>query len=267
MQRNPLILHVIEQLAPGGAATALIETARRLIATGQRHRILSLVPPVPATADAAAEAGLDVIEGEQPAIEDADLVWVHGWTSPVLDAFLRTPHPPARWLIWLHIAGDSAPHMLTEAMAGFPDMLVATSPYTASLPAFANARAETAVVLAGGDLGRLAAMARPEPTGDGLRIGYVGTLDATKMHPDFVAMSAAAAIPDARFDIYGRGGGEKRLAQAIAERGDTRFRLHGWASDIPAAMAAMDVFGYRSAGFVCWNWTAHLEGTPSHPTF
>lgn len=241
MQRNPLILHVIEQLAPGGAAAALIETARALATAGQRHRVLSLVPPVPATAAFAAEAGLELVD--DPSIADADLVWVHGWTSPVLDAFLREPHPPARWLIWLHVAGDSAPHMLTPAMASFADILVATSPYTATLPAFAKARSETRIVLAGSDLTRFAAVERMPR--ESLSIGYLGTLDPAKMHPDFAAMSAAAAIPHARFDIYGRGSGEKRLARAITC--DARFRLHGWADNVPAALAAMDVFGYPLA--------------------
>ena len=255
MEGHRRILHVIERLAPGGAAGALIAAARRLAGSGQRHEILSLEAPVEATAKQAEQAGLSVIDGRAPDVAagerwrslmaEADLVWVHAWTSPALDAFLRRPHPPARWLVWLHVAGDTAPHVLTAALADFPDLLVASCPYSLSLPAFAEARCETSVVLSGSDLAPFAAIVR-QP-GPSFRVGYVGTLDATKMHPDFVQLSAAAAIPEARFDVFGRGAGEQRLRREIALHGDGRFQLHGWASDVPSALSAMDVFGYPLA--------------------
>lgn len=257
MEHNPRIVHVIERLAPGGAATALVETARRLTAAGQRHEVLSLEPPVAASADYASRAGLRVIDAgtleAEPEktidrlVEDADLVWVHAWTSPALDAFLRRPLAPARWLIWLHVAGDSAPHVLTTALAGFADVLVASSPYTASVPAFVDARAETDVVLSGGDLAPHAAAFARRSRSAAFRIGYVGALDAAKIHPDFVAISAAAAIPTARFDVFGAGVDDERLRREIARSGDDRFQLHGWARDVPAVLAGMDVFGYPLA--------------------
>lgn len=247
MKRNARILHVIDRLAPGGAATALIETARHLTAAGQQHAIVSLEAPVAAVVARTGQAGIELVtEDAERRIAEADLLWVHGWTSPALDAFLRRPHPPARWLVWLHVAGDGAPHVLTPAMAGFPDLLVASSPYTASVRAFAEARAETAVVLAGSDLAPFAAVSRA-PAPGAFRIGYVGTLDAAKMHPDFVAMSAAADIDGARFDLFGRGADEARLAREIAARGDGRFRLRGWVQDVAAAFGAMDAFGYPLA--------------------
>ena len=244
MERNPRILHVIDRLAPGGATTALVETARHLIASGQRHTILSLTPPVAAACAYAAQAGLKIEDEGLDTIDGADLVWVHAWASPALDAFLRRPHPPARWLVWLHVAGDTAPHMLTPALAGFADKLVASSPYTAALPVFAEANSAD-VVLSGGDLGNFATLPPRGDDGSVLRIGYIGTLDAAKMHRDFVALSRAADIPAARFDIYGRGADEARLAQEAGS--DVRFRLHGWTSDVPTALATMDMFGYPLA--------------------
>ena len=75
----------------------------------------------------------------------------------------------------------------------------------------------------------------------------MGALDAAKMHPDFVAMSAAAAIAAARFDVFGAGVDDERLRHEITRSGDGRFHLHGWARDVPAALAEMDVFGYPLA--------------------
>jgi glycosyltransferase involved in cell wall biosynthesis len=248
MEGNPRILHVIERLAPGGAATAMVETARRLVASGQHHAVLSLAEPVPAAAAYARDAGLALVDAadEADAMAQADLVWIHAWTSPALDAFLRRAHPPGRWLIWLHVAGDSAPHLLSPLFTGMADALVATSAYTLGVPAFAAAPSAAGFVLAGSDLERFAQPC-PRPAAAAVRIGYIGTLDAAKMHPDFVALSRAACVPGARFDIHGRGAGEAGLRREIARSGDARFRLCGWAADVRGALAEMDIFGYPLA--------------------
>jgi hypothetical protein len=79
----------------------------------------------------------------------------------------------------------------------------------------------------------------------GFNVGYVGTVDFAKMHPDYVAMSAAVEVPAARFQVYGAGRAFGTLADRARELGvSARFELHGWAADLRPVLGGLDVFGY-----------------------
>lgn len=85
---------------------------------------------------------------------------------------------------------------------------------------------------------------RPIPQA-GFNVGYVGTVDFEKMHPDFVPMSAAVDAPGVRFDVYGAGRAAARLANQAEELGVAdRFGFHGWADDVRSVFARLDVLGY-----------------------
>ena len=82
---------------------------------------------------------------EQPSREDlcravagADIAQVHFWNTPELYAFLRMAKPAARILVWIHVAGDSAPQVVTDDLFHVADWVLASSPYTAELPVFAR---------------------------------------------------------------------------------------------------------------------------------
>jgi len=249
MHHKRRILHVIQRLAPGGAGAALIAVARRLVARGQRHEILSLLPPASESAAAAEEAALDWVSAQRldevgidARLSAADAVVVHAWNTPELDAFLRRAQPPARWLAWLHVTGDSPPHVLTPELTEAVDALVATTPYTATLPAFRAARCRTAVVLSGGELAPLFAVA-PTPH-EGLVVGYLGAVDEAKIHPELIALSVAADLPGARFEIRGWGDAHARLEAEVAALSDARVSIGGWVDDVPALLAGWDVLGY-----------------------
>jgi glycosyltransferase involved in cell wall biosynthesis len=80
---------------------------------------------------------------------------------------------------------------------------------------------------------------------DGFVVGYVGTVNVGKLHPRFVEMCAAVNVPDARFVVYGSGGGEDALRDEAAVRGlGDRFEVRGHTEDLATALGGMDVFGY-----------------------
>lgn len=90
---------------------------------------------------------------------------------------------------------------------------------------------------------------------DALVIGMLARLDPQKDHPNFLRMAAevAAALPQARFLLVGRGmdGAEALQAQAQALGLGDRIHWLGQRSDIVAVLSAMDVFclSSRSEGF------------------
>jgi hypothetical protein len=213
----PRVLHVIERLSRGGASRALLGVAAHTHAV--EHRVLQL-------ADTPAAAAHEELER-------ADLVHVHFWNTPELYELLTGKLPPMRLLIWAHVGGDQAPHVLSEELVALSDVTVASTPYTPGLPVIPPAQGWTHLEGMEG---------RPHK---GFNVGYVGTVDFAKMHPDYVRMSARVDAPDARFVVCGSGDGFATLAREAEELGvRDRFDLRGYVDDVGPVLAELDVFGY-----------------------
>jgi glycosyltransferase involved in cell wall biosynthesis len=183
-------------------------------------------------------------------VADADIVQLHYWNHPALSATLRTVTlPPARVLVWCHVLGLHAPQVLTADIARYADRLIVTS--DASAPAEGYRAAIAAgipvdLVPAITDRSRLDGFTPRRH--EGCVVGYLGVVNAAKMHPRFPEMCAAVRHPDVRFAIYGGGGGEEELARRVAELGiDHRVDLFGPTEDVRGAFEGMDVFGYPLA--------------------
>ena len=251
---TPSILHVIQQHGLGGAARSLVAMAayagRHL---GSSHRVVSLTEPHPRAVDDARRAGIDVLAAPSAsdldrAIDAADIVQVHYWNSPELMTFLQTTRP-MRTVLWCDVAGNTAPHVLTPALAEWPDALVASCAYTAALPAFATQPSSSSrrhLVLGTAGFDRVADV---QPIAhDGFVVGYVGTVDFAKMDRRFVAMHAALEIPGLTCVVHGSGGGFPALEAEAGRLGVARrFEFAGYAHDLARALARFDVFGYPLA--------------------
>jgi glycosyltransferase involved in cell wall biosynthesis len=221
---RPRVLHVIQRVSRGGAGRSLAFVAESV--SGFEHRVLSLDPG----------PGTDEIRRELAA---ADLVHVHFWNTPALYALLDGELPPMRLLLWPHVGGGSAPHAVTQQLVAYADATVASTPYTLHLPALPA----MPVIPACGGWERVAGTRRIPHSG--FNVGYIGTVDFAKMHPRYVAMSAAVEIPGVKFPVYGAGGALGALAEQAEALGVAeRFELRGWVDDIRPALGSLDVFGY-----------------------
>jgi glycosyltransferase involved in cell wall biosynthesis len=251
----PRVLHVVQQLSRGGAARAFVAAAACQQRAGTfTHHILSLLADIePGARRLAADAELPVTAGAGDANVDAliaaaDIVHVHYWNTPELVAFLQRLTSPARIVLTCHVPGDTPPHVLHRELVAWADVTIADGPYGYALPVFRDlderTRAErTGLVIDTPDFSRLAHV-EPRPHA-GFTVGYIGTVDPVKMHPDYVAMSAAVDVPDVRFIVCGNGGGFAGLRKDAAARGVLdRFELRGYVEDIASVLAELDVFGY-----------------------
>jgi glycosyltransferase involved in cell wall biosynthesis len=249
------VLHVIQQLSRGGAARALVAAAGcQQRGDSSTHQILALEVDIePGARRLADDAALPVISGADEAsvralVATADIVHVHYWNTPELVGFLQRLTLPARVVVTSHVPGDTPPHVLHRAFIDWADFTIATGPYGYAQPVFrdldARVRAErTALVLCAPDFSRLTNLT-PRPHA-GFTVGYIGTVDPVKMHPDYVAMSAAVDVPGVRFLVYGSGDGFAALRREAAARGALdRFELRGYVEDIASVLAGLDVFGY-----------------------
>ena len=128
------------------------------------------------------------------------------------DPMLGTAFPAARLLLWLHVLGGPPPQVVTPDLVEFADFTAATSRQTLNLPGMERIRSRMRSVPSSFDAERLHdCVAKPH---QGFCITYIGTTNFSKLHPAFVAMSARAKIPDARFIVCGAGGDDAVRHQA-----------------------------------------------------
>ncbi len=250
------VLHVIQQLSRGGASQGLLHLLANLEPGSTQHRVASLLPPVANRAAQLRQHGVEVYQPRDTAalLEDAagcDLVQVSFWNSPELYRFLRSALPPMRLLLWVMVAGDTAPHMLPGRLLELADLSLLCCPYSWQLPCVQNQRE----LLEAGRLGllqlsaELASWLQLEPVPHpGFRVGYAGSVDFAKLHPDYLALHQDLAIPGLSVTICGDGRAVPTLARQIAARGlADRFRLRGFVDPLADCLASWDVFGYPLA--------------------
>lgn len=247
------VLHVLRFLNNGGASRSTCAMARPLDRSGEfENRIVSLLPATAIGLELARRAGIPVLdapgwEAVRAEMAAADVVQVHWWNAPQIDELLRAGLPPLRLLVFLHVAGDVPPNIVTRELVDFADVCVAGCGYAhrcaaiAGLPPEERAR-KTAVVTATTDFDRLGDLA-PRPH-EGFNVGYVGTVEFKKMHPDFVAMSARVRVPGVRFIVCGKGHLDVLARQIAALGAGDRFELRGYVEDVGPVLASLDVFGY-----------------------
>ena len=249
------VLHVIQALTLGGAARSMIATSKYSGRGGAyRHSIVALHSTEAAAADLARAGGIEHIYTAPADAEldellaGADIVQLHWWNTPENERFLRRQFPPMRFVIWYHVAGDGAPHIITEGHVRMADCNIPCNPFTRhELPVFKNADAHfvderVRMVYDAADFERLSGGRLRRH--DGFRVGYIGTVDFFKMHPDYVPMSAAVDVPDVRFVVCGGGKQEVLREQARALGAESRFEFRGYVNDIKSVIEELDVYGY-----------------------
>lgn len=244
---RPLVRHVIPQLSLGGASRALIGLAKYGSRDGSyRHDVLSLDRTDQAAVALARDAGLEVRvsvkhDEQCSALSDADIIVIYYWNSPRLASLLFGNLPPMRSLSWYMVNGSTPPHIISPLIASKIQIHVASAPDTLTLPLFKNAASgSTAWILAGADFERLA---ETTPSVHNFTVGYIGTIDFAKMHPDFIELCSQVA--DTRFVVCGSGPAERDLKSQAARHGiSSCLEFRGYAMDIGQALQDIDVFGY-----------------------
>ena len=244
------VVHVIEQLRPGGPLVALVGAAKNADADApQEHRVVSLLSADSRACRHSGQAGIDVVSAPSSGelrreLALADIVQVHFWNSPVIHAWMATELPPLRVLAWCHVNGIHAPHILPRALLEFADVVAMTSPRSLDLPVFAAAPpGRTEFVFAGADFSRIEGIA--PAAHQGVNVGYIGLVDFVKLHPAFVRMSAAVGLPYVRFLVCGGGNSRKDLQrEAISLDAIDRFEFFDHVEEIRPLLSRLDIFGY-----------------------
>ena len=247
------VLHITTHLG-GGVGRVLTNIARQSELMGEHHHeVLCLDYLSPLAEQLAEDTGVSA-KGEVDyedicrEAEKADIVQLDWWNHPLLYKFLCSAELPAvRLLVYSHVSGYHPPFVLTKEIIDFSDMFVASTPHTCDhriikdLPEDSR-RKKIRVVFVSGGISRVVGIT-PQAH-EGFNVGYIGTVDFCKMHPDFVNMSASVDIPDVNFIVCGDGIEDLLREQAAALNAAKHFEFRGFVEDIGPVLENLDVFGY-----------------------
>lgn len=178
-------------------------------------------------------------------INKADIVLVHFWNHPLLYDFLvRNKLPESRVIFWSHISGFTPPNIFPQKILNYPDKFVFTTPLsfdTKEVQEFQSKEKFAAIWSTGGV--EHVKNINPKPH-KGFNIGYIGTVDYSKMHPDFLEICSNINIPDAKFIVCG-GPNHLQLKEETEKMGIShKFEFLGKVEDITNYLEVFDVFGY-----------------------
>lgn len=177
----------------------------------------------------------------------ADIVVMHFWNHPLAYDFLvRHPLPPVRIVCWGHVAGLYPPNVFTPKLFEYFDRFVFTTPLSlnaAEGTGYSQAD-KLSVIISTRGVEHFAAV-KPRPH-RGCVIGYVGTADYAKLHPDFVSMCAriAQAIPDVTFHVVTNDSQEHLIEDAIRLGIRDRLVFRRNVADVRTSLELFDFFGY-----------------------
>jgi glycosyltransferase involved in cell wall biosynthesis len=185
-------------------------------------------------------------------IAGADIVLIHWWNHPLLYDFLvRTELPPCRVVMWSHISGFHPPYVFTKKIFGYPDLFVFTTPVSYETNEVQNLpdelKKKLRVVWSTGGVEHVENV-KPK-VHKRFNVGYIGTVDYCKMHPDFLEICSQIDIPDVKFIVCG-GPKEKEIQHEAERLGiDAKFTFTGLVGDITKYLSSFDVFGYPLASY------------------
>jgi glycosyltransferase involved in cell wall biosynthesis/SAM-dependent methyltransferase len=249
------ILHVIPHLG-GGVGTAFTGITKPNARFPVEHEFILLeTPEKTGFAERIRANGTAIFikpnTGEiEKRIEKTDIVQINWWHHPQMAKFLYDfPDIPMRTICCTHVSGCTYPYLRTDFLKKFNKTLF-TSPCSYENPeiatwTFDEKEKKTSVIYDLGDASRFFNLTRKKH--DGFRIGYMGTLAFSKLHPEFVGYCAAAAsiAEDVMFILIGDQSNTETLLRQAEEYGiANRFEFLGFREDIGEELSQLDCMGY-----------------------
>jgi L-malate glycosyltransferase len=252
------ILHITGHLGGGVGTVVLNYLTHKSKNISQRHSVISLDYLNTYAADLLSDLDIEYsdqchanIDYLNSKIKEADIVLLHWWNHPLItDLLVRNRLAACRLVLWSHISGSPAPNNFTTKTFEYPDELIFTTPLSyfesefVTLPDDQKAKVDT--IWSTGGVERLSSYSSVEH--DGFNVGYVGNLDFTKIHPNFVDICQAVKIPDIRFTVVGPLN-DKLVNMVNAAGLADRIHFTGFVSEDEkwVELCKFDIFGYPLA--------------------
>jgi len=248
------LLHITPHLGGGVGSTILGYISKNKTF---EHEILSLGYTMDYVEEKIESLGIsykDNISYEEiiKKIPDADIILIHQWNHPLLYDFLvRTELPPCRVVMWGHNSGFHPPNIYTEKILRYPDLFVFTTPLSYKVKDVEKQRGFIRVFDVWSTDGVDEYINLEKKKHKGFVIGYIGTVDYAKMHPNFLGMCELITriIHNVKFVVVG-GAQHKEIEAEAKERGlNIEFTGYVHKSKLKDYLSTFDVFGYPLAPY------------------
>jgi glycosyltransferase involved in cell wall biosynthesis len=184
-------------------------------------------------------------------MEEADVVVLNWWDHPIVSQFLyELPQRKSRLIAWVHINGCTYPYLPFDFLNAF-DRIWFTSAYSYEnrlwIPdEHSTIQQKSTVILGNGDF-TPKEMKQKESyrLGSRFRIGYVGTLNDSKLHPAFVRYCEAAIQKCPQAEIILVGEADEKLLDEISNSSmSDHFIYRGYTDQVEEEYLSFDVLGY-----------------------
>ena len=181
-------------------------------------------------------------------MDEADIIQIDWWNHPLIyNLLINFTFPPSRVILCSHVNGLSRPNIITKGLVEFSDICLATTKATRKHPLFKSEvniqhRKKLRYATFPIDFERFGTI-QPKAH-EGFNVGYVGTFDYSKMHRNFLSMSAAIDIPKVKFIICDSSGDKGKVELEAQNYDAGKFQFMGFTENIKSILEVLDVFGY-----------------------
>jgi len=252
------ILHITAHCG-GGVGTVLQNYLKYKSGdNSQKHKVVSLDSINPEAKDLLKKIDVEFVDKIykkhsilNQEIKSADIIVFHWWNHPlIMDVLVNVKLPACRIAIWSHISGTPPPNTFTNKLFEYPDIFVFTTPLSYLSPEYKNLteknKKRIRLIWSTGGVERLRHLKLTKH--NYFHIGYIGNLDFTKIHPDFVNICKNVSLENTRFTVIGPIN-KKILEQVKKLKLTQRIRFTGYISEKDKwnELSTFDVFGYPLA--------------------
>ncbi len=180
-------------------------------------------------------------------LEQADIVHIHWWNHPLLHALLTSGSLPLmRTVIWSHVNGLHVPQTFFDALLSFPDRFVLATPQSLqshTVQRFHDNSCRKLQVIQS-NAGIPTTVPRDIPVRTEFQACYIGTVDYSKMHRNFIKLWLQTGIRDNPLVVCG-GPSDDRLTDEITRQNCLPFfDVRGSVHNVPEILSHMDLFFY-----------------------
>ena len=240
------VLHILPRITSGGGShSPLNVVCNSNNKKDFNHIFLSLENGTDCILNKFISKGFEVIDNpteEQlyKEIEQADIVQLEWWNSPITAAFLTKKLPSNRLLIWSHVTGNTPPHIITKELVKVADHFCVCTPQSME-DSWIKTQDHVSFIHSPADFSRLENFRQKEHSG--FKIGYIGTIDYSKLPKKFISLCDKISIPNAHFIVCGNGRSLADIKKRVSASSHA-FEFPGYVENIKDYLVQMDVYGY-----------------------
>ena len=180
-------------------------------------------------------------------IKQSDIVQIEWWNHPLIYLFLlKFPFPKCRVSICSHISGFHRPQIITRNLIRFSDIFLATTKATLEIGMLQDSenidlKRRIEVINYPMNFERFKNFHKKSHST--FNIGYVGTLDYSKLHRSFLSIASKINIPNNNFIMCGKDIDDK-IYQESLNFSKVNFTFTGLVENVVPVYEQLDVLGY-----------------------